>query len=70
MCWLCEEQRGAACELCGCLVCFEVTVGDDVVRPARITDDGEIVCRDCAQELDDDVNEDEELYIRLLLEGF
>lgn len=48
MCWLCDELGSMpSCTDCGILICFDVKHGDDVISPARMTDDGDVLCEDC-----------------------
>jgi len=54
MCWVCEENDGemAYCQDCGCMICFDVKGGDDVISPAGVTASGDLYCRYHAMEHD------------------
>ena len=50
---LCEQSETGemvACQGCGCLICFDVENGDDIIRSAYITEDGDLFCDWCGQE--------------------
>lgn len=59
MCWLCEkygdtDNRYASCEHCGDLVCFDVKgVGDDLVKPAYMSDSGQLLCKSCGRRFEE-----------------
>jgi len=46
MCDMCDENEGdfESCQDCGKLICFDVEVGDDVLRPAYVTSSGDLFC--------------------------
>lgn len=46
MCQMCDENGGEyeACQDRGRLICFDVTNGDDVIRPAYVTESGDLFC--------------------------
>lgn len=56
MCDLCNEFDGAdlmqSCQDCGCLICFDVENGDDVLRSAYVTASGDLFCDRCGREID------------------
>ena len=52
MCDLCTEEEMAGCQDCGCLICFDVDSGDDVIRRAYVTAAGDLVCDKCGRERD------------------
>lgn len=54
MCELCEQNKGEpeACQDCGCLICFDIEFGDDVMKPAYVTESGDLFCNRCGSEYD------------------
>lgn len=62
MCELCEEE-GMRCQQCGCLICFDIESGDDVIRRAYVTAAGDLFCDRCGREMDR-LEEQEEDYYR------
>jgi hypothetical protein len=46
MCQLCDNNHGEldSCQDCGCLICFDIESGDDVIRPAYVTASGDLFC--------------------------
>ena len=62
MCDLCKESYdgvGELCQGCGRLICCDVRLGDDVLRPAYVTAGGDLCCDVCGSAQDRD--EEEEL---------
>ncbi|OGC94106.1 MAG: hypothetical protein A2W25_12035 [candidate division Zixibacteria bacterium RBG_16_53_22] len=49
MCDMCDEfGRGRqSCQDCGKLICFDVRMGDDIIRPAYVTSSGDLFCDWC-----------------------
>ena len=54
MCDMCDENKGdfESCQDCGKLICFDVKVGDDVLRPAYVTSSGDLFCDRCGSRYD------------------
>ena len=54
MCDMCDENGGdfESCQDCGKLICFDVEVGDDVLRPAYVTSSGDLFCDRCGSRYD------------------
>jgi len=53
MCDMCLERDGPeSCQDCGCLICFDVETGDDILRPAYVTASGDLFCDRCGPEID------------------
>lgn len=52
MCDLCEQN--ASCERCGKLVCFDVMGEDDIIAPAAASMTGDLMCRKCAIDADEE----------------
>ena len=61
MCELCEELNGepTSCQDCGCLICFDVEIGDDILRPAYVTASGDLYCDECGQKHDQEDERDD-----------
>lgn len=57
---LCEEYDGQSCPDCGRLICFDTKHGDDIMRPAYVTESGDLYCDRCGK--DHDRAEEEECY--------
>lgn len=51
---LCEDYDGQTCQDCGKFVCFDVKSGDDLFRPAYVTEDGDLFCDRCGPAHDED----------------
>lgn len=64
MCDLCRENNGEllGCNNCGRLICFDVEVGDDVIRPAYVTEAGDLFCNICGKEFDNEDEDSEEFW--------
>ena len=63
MCYLCDESgdEPVGCQDCGCLICFDIEDGDDILRPAYVTASGDLFCDRCGPEYDreeDDYGDD------------
>jgi len=54
MCDMCDKNGGdfESCQDCGKLICFDVEVGDDVLRPAYVTSSGDLFCDRCGSRYD------------------
>lgn len=52
LCETSENGEMAACQDCGCLICFDVECGDDVIRPAYVTSSGDLFCDRCGSRMD------------------
>ena len=61
---LCEGDNLSGCQNCGCLICFDVERGDDILRPAYVTASGDLFCNHCGAEEDrrDEEEADNEFY--------
>jgi hypothetical protein len=65
---MCEEnpcKEMESCQGCGIQICFDVTEGDDIVRPAYVTASGDLYCDRCGKQHDRDEDreiEDESAY--------
>ncbi len=49
---LCDKFGPQGCPDCGRLICFDAKNGDDILRPAYITNSGELFCARCGTEYD------------------
>ena len=52
MCDLCRDN--VACQDCGIMVCYDIKGGDDLIRPAYITESGDLFCDRCGPQYDED----------------
>jgi hypothetical protein len=60
MCKLCDEsEEMQSCPDCGKLICFDCNGGDDIIRPAYVTESADLYCDRCGRE--HDAAEDEEM---------
>ena len=41
-----------SCQDCGVLICFDIETGDDVLRPAYVTESGDLFCDRCGRKYD------------------
>ncbi len=62
LCELREDGEMQSCQDCGCLICWDVEVGDDVIQPAYATMSGDLYCRECGRGHDRAEIEAEEAY--------
>ena len=47
---LCKsDDYEATCPDCGRMVCFDVVNGDDIMRPAFVTSEGDLYCDRCGK---------------------
>lgn len=51
---LCEDYGGKSCQDCGKLICFDVKHGDDILRPAYVTESGDLFCDRCGPAYDEE----------------
>jgi hypothetical protein len=57
---LCDSQEdGASCQDCGCIICWDVEQGDDILRRAYATASGDLYCDRCGLAYDRAEEEDE-----------
>jgi len=49
-----------SCQDCGCLICFDVESGDDIIGPAYVTSSGDLYCRRCGSAHDRTEEEEED----------
>lgn len=49
LCDLRPDGTMSRCQDCGLLICFDVENGDDVIRPAYVTEDGDVFCDQCGR---------------------
>ena len=50
---LCESDEGStSCQCCGCLICWDVEQGDDVLRRAYATASADLYCDRCGRDMD------------------
>jgi len=50
---LCDSEFGPqSCQDCGCLICFDVEHGDDILRGAYVTASEDLFCNRCGREYD------------------
>ncbi len=56
MCDMCDENDGElqSCQDCGCLICFDHDSGDGIIRRAYVTSSGDLFCRSCGRQYDEE----------------